>query len=133
MRLNGIHHIGINVRNLNLAEAFYTDVLGFKVEKRYEEKISHSMLNTGTIKIHLFESPSLDTKSAIACLSEEGYAHIAFGTDRRHFPQIMQELKKQNISFRGPIILGNGESIHFQDPDSNHLEIRCPVDLKSNS
>jgi len=32
--------------------------------------------------------------------------------------------KKVTIDF-GPIVLGHGESIHFKDPDGNHLEIRC--------
>ena len=129
MKLEGLHHIGINVGDLDRAEAFYTDVLGFKVTERYQEEIRHSMLDTGTTKLHLFESPSLEIKSAIARLSEDGYAHMAFGTDREKFPQIIKELKNNNILFRGPLILGRGESVHFKDPDGNHLEIRCPADL----
>tara|TARA_B100000686_G_scaffold347420_1_gene436091 strand:+ start:325 stop:726 length:402 start_codon:yes stop_codon:yes gene_type:complete len=131
MKLDGLHHIGINVSDLDRAEAFYTDVLGFKVTERYQEELRHSMLDTGTTKLHLFESPSLDIESAITRLSEDGYAHMAFGTDREQFPQIIEELKKHNILFRGPLILGKGESIHFKDPDGNHLEIRCPADLSS--
>ena len=44
-----------------------------------------------------------------------------------------RELKKHNVPFRGPLILGKGESVHFKDPDGNHLEIRCPVDLNVHS
>ena len=130
MKLNGFHHIGINVGDLDRAEAFYTAVLGFKVTERYQEEIRHSMLDTGNTKLHLFESPALEIESAIARLSEEGYAHMAFGTGREQFPKIIEELKRHNISFRGPLILGKGESVHFKDPDGNHLEIRCPADLK---
>ena len=129
MKLEGLHHIGINVGDLDRAEAFYTDVLGFKVTERYQEEIRHSMLDTGTTKLHLFESPSLEIKSAIARLSEDGYAHMAFGTSREKFPKVMKELKKHNVLFRGPLILGKGESVHFKDPDGNHLEIRCPAEL----
>ena len=87
------------------------------------------MLETGATKIHLFESTNMDFDKAITCLSEDGYAHVAFGTNRKLFPQVMKELKKHNVSFRGPLILGEGESVHFRDPDGNHLEIRCPADL----
>jgi glyoxylase I family protein len=133
MKLDGVHHIGVNVSNLDRAESFYTNILGFKVIDRYQEEIRHSMLDTGATKIHLFESPDLEFDDAITQLSEDGYAHMAFGINRKKFPQVMIELKKHNITFRGPIILGKGESVHFKDPDGNHLEIRCPADLNVHS
>ena len=129
MELDGVHHIGVNVSDLDRAEAFYTGVLGFKVIDRYHEEIRHSMLDTGATKIHLFESTDLKFDEAIDCLSEDGYAHMAFGTSREKFPRVMEELKKHNVLFRGPLILGKGESVHFKDPDGNHLEIRCPAEL----
>jgi len=132
MKLDGVHHIGVNVTNLDRAESFYTNVMGFKVIERYQEKIRHAMLETGATKIHLFESTNMEFGKAINRLSEDGYAHVAFGTSRKLFPQVMEELKKHNVSFRGPLILGKGESVHFKDPDGNHLEIRCPADLKRN-
>jgi glyoxylase I family protein len=128
MKLDGVHHIGVNVRDLDRAEKFYLEVLGFEVAQRYDEKIRHSMLGTGSATLHLFECPELEMDVAIKSLSEDGYAHIAFGTSREQFPEILEELKSKNISFRGPLILGKGESIHFKDPDGNHLEIRCPVE-----
>ena len=133
MKLDGVHHIGVNVSDLNRAESFYVNVLGFIVVDRYQEDIRHSMLDTGTTKIHLFESTNLEFDDAIIRLSEDGYAHLAFGTNRKQFPQIMEELKKHNVPFRGPLILGKGESVHFKDPDGNHLEIRCPADLTKHS
>ena len=131
MNLDGVHHIGVNVLDIDRAENFYTDVLGFWVVKRYEEEIRHLMLDTGSATLHLFESPDLHMENAIDCLSKQGYAHIAFGTNREHFPEIIDELKKKNVVFRGPLILGQGESVHFKDPDGNHLEIRCPAKLNS--
>ena len=129
MKLDGVHHIGVNVSDLIRAESFYVNVLGFIVVDRYQEDTRHSMLDTGTTKIHLFESTNLEFDDAIIRLSEDGYAHLAFGTTRKQFPQIMEELKKHNVSFRGPLILGKGQSVHFKDPDGNHLEMRYPADL----
>ena len=133
MKLDGVHHIGVNVSDLDRAESFYVNVLGFIVVDRYQEDIRHSMLDTGTTIIHLFESTNLEFDDAIIRLSEDGYAHLAFGTNRKQFPQVMEELKKHNVPFRGPLILGKGESVHFKDPDGNHLEIRCPADLNAHS
>ena len=129
MELDGVHHIGLNVRDLDRAEDFYVDVLGFQVVERYQEVIRHSMLDTGTAKIHLFESTDLKFDEAINCLSEDGYAHIAFGTGSEKFLDVLEDLKKHDVDFRGPLILGKGESVHFKDPDGNHLEIRCPAKL----
>ena len=131
MKLDGVHHIGVNVVDIERAENFYTNVLGFRVVKRYEEEVRHLMLDTGSATLHLFETTDLHMENAIDCLSEQGYAHIAFGTNREHFPEIIDELKKKNVVFRGPLILGQGESVHFKDPDGNHLEIRCPAKLNS--
>jgi catechol 2,3-dioxygenase-like lactoylglutathione lyase family enzyme len=127
MELDGIHHIGVNVLDLDRAVKFYTDVLGFHIVERYEEEMRHLMLDSGNAFIHLFESPQLPIKNAIDCLSEQGFAHIAFGTRREFFPKIIDQLKGANIVFRGPLILGQGKSVHFKDPDGNHLEIRCPA------
>ncbi len=129
MKLDGVHHIGMNVRDLDRAENFYREVLGFSVSQRYNEKIRHSMLDTGSSTLHLFECRELEMTDAINCMSEKGYAHIAFGTNREQFPKIIEELKNKDISFQGPLILGKGESVHFKDPDGNHLEIRCPADF----
>ena len=131
MKLDGVHHIGVNVVDIERAENFYTNVLGFRVVKRYDDEIRHLMLDTGFVTLHLFESSDLHMENAIDCLSEQGYAHIAFGTDRNRFPEIVNELKNKNVVFRGPLILGQGESVHFKDPDGNHLEIRCPAKLNS--
>jgi catechol 2,3-dioxygenase-like lactoylglutathione lyase family enzyme len=132
MELDGVHHIGLNVRDLDRAEAFYTEVLGFEVTERYAENIRHLMLASpgepsGSAKVHLFESKDLDMKEALATLSGQGYAHIAFGTTRERFPAIVEELKQRKVAFKGPLVMGQGESIHFTDPDGNSLEIRCPA------
>ena len=133
MELNGVHHIGLNVRDLDRAAAFYTEVLGFEITERYAEDIRHLMLASpgeppGTAKVHLFETKDLDMQDALATLSGQGYAHIAFGTSRQRFPKIIEELKKKKIDFKGPLVMGQGESVHFTDPDGNALEIRCQRD-----
>ncbi len=127
MDLDGIHHIGVNVKDLEKALDFYCGFLGFKVTERYDENIRHVMLNSGLTGIHLFETTDLNMKQALKTLSGDGYAHIAFGTTAENFPDIIEDFKRNNVPFNGPKLLGKGRSIHFQDPDGNHLEIRCPA------
>ncbi len=128
MKLNGIHHIALNVRDLDKAEAFYTDVLGFTVMERFSKGLRHIMLDTGNSAVALFEAPDLDTKASIDLMSETGYEHFAFRADRDQFDAIVKELKGKIDDVDGPVKRGNGMSVYFNDPDGNHLEIHCDHD-----
>jgi glyoxylase I family protein len=126
MQLKGIHHIALNVKDLDRAENFYTNVLGFQVTNRFSKGLRHLMLETGNTAIALFESPELEFKEAIRLLSEEGYLHLALEADPADFENIIKELQSKNIHIdNGPVKRGDGESIYFNDPDDNHLEIHC--------
>jgi len=126
MQLKGIHHIALNVKDLDRAEGFYTDVLGFQVKHRFSKGLRHLMLETGNAAIALFESPELKVKEAMRLLSEEGYMHLALEADIADFKNIVKELQSKNIHIdNGPVKRGDGESIYFNDLDDNHLEIHC--------
>ena len=126
MQLKGIHHIALNVKDLDRAERFYTDVLGFQVTHRFSKGLRHLMLETGNAAIALFEAPELEVKEAMNLLSEEGYLHLAFKAEPTDFKNIVTELQSKNIHIGdGPVKRGEGESIYFNDPDDNHLEIHC--------
>lgn len=128
MQLKGIHHIALNVKNLDSAEKFYTDVLGFQVTHRFSKGLRHLMLETGNAAIALFEAPDLDVKEAMNLLSDEGYLHLAFETDPVDFDKIVAELQEKNVTINsGPVKRGDGKSIYFNDLDHNHLEIHCNI------
>ena len=126
MRLLGIHHIALNVRDLDQAEKFYTGILGFKVEKRFSNRLRHLMLSVGNSYIALFEVPDLDVQPHIEKLSIAGYMHFAFKIDRERFQLAVKKLRANNINIGdGPVRRGEGDSVYFQDLDYNHLEIHC--------
>jgi len=128
MKLNGIHHIALNVRDLDQAEAFYTNVLGFTVIARFSKGLRHIMVDTGNSAIALFEAPDLDTESSTDLMSETGYMHFAFRADKDQFDSIVEELKGKTNNVDGPVKRGDGISVYFNDPDGNHLEIHCDHD-----
>ncbi len=85
MQLEGIHHIALNVRDLDVAERFYTETLGFPVTHRFHKGLRHIMLDTGNAHLALFESPDLEMQPSIDTLSETGYMHLAFATTPDQF------------------------------------------------
>ena len=126
MQLSGIHHIALNVRDLDRAEKFYTEVLGFDVVKRFSKGLRHIMLDTGNSYIALFEVPDLDIRSHMDQLGNRGFMHFAFKIDTSQFQSAVEKLKENNINIgKGPVRRGNGDSVYFQDLDYNHLEIHC--------
>ena len=126
MQLSGIHHIALNVRDLDRAEKFYTEILGFDVAKRFSKGLRHIMLDAGNSYIALFEVPDLDVRSHMDQLSNRGYMHFAFKIEISQFQSAVEKLKENNINIgKGPVRRGNGDSVYFQDLDYNHLEIHC--------
>ena len=123
MKIEGIDHIALNVRDLTRAEHFYTKVLGFEVTYRVSEGTLHIMVNTGNSAVALFEAPDLEMEQSIDNLSETGYMHFAFRASKDQTEVILEELKNNHIETEGPVQRGNGDSIYFNDPDDNHLEI----------
>jgi len=123
MKIDGIDHIALNVRDLARAERFYTETLGFRVASRIMTGAPHIMVNTGNSMIALFEAPDLEVGPSINLLSEEGYLHFAFRSSKSNLDATLEELKKKGIEIEGPVQRGNGTSVYFNDPDDNHLEI----------
>ena len=81
------HHGGVSVPSLEGAIAWYCDVLGFEVEKRFyiEAARSHTaMVRKGPLRFELFEV--------------EGAAPLP--EDRRHPPRDLQTHGNKHVAFR---------------------------------
>ncbi len=85
MSVTHVEHIGIAVKDLNVAIPMWEKLLGVKcynIEEVAEQKVRTAFLKIGNVKIELLESTSDD--GAIAKFIEkkgEGVQHIAFASD----------------------------------------------------
>ncbi|MFC3648269.1 fosfomycin resistance glutathione transferase [Planctobacterium marinum] len=110
--ISGINHITFSVKCLNISLQFYSDVLGFKPEVRWDKGAYLSSpgiwlcLSLGQAK------PSRD------------YSHLAFSVNEGQF----DHLKQQIVAAGYGIWQDNsseGDSLYFLDPDGHKLEIHC--------
>ena len=126
IKLNGLDHLALNVKDMKRAENFYTQVLGFPVIHRTETNagLKHIEVDAGNVAIALFESPDLDLKTAHKTMTDDGYLHFAFGSSYDQFDATMQALKKDGVIMDGePRDWGKSVSVYFRDPDDHQLEI----------
>jgi methylmalonyl-CoA/ethylmalonyl-CoA epimerase len=83
--LNRLHHIGIVVRSIEAAYAFYRDTLSLPVHKEdiiQDQGVKAALLTIGTSEIELLEP--LEPGTGVARFLErrgEGLHHLCFATD----------------------------------------------------
>ncbi len=126
IKLNGLDHLALNVKDMKRAEEFYTQTLGFSVIHRTETQagLKHIEVDTGNVAIALFESPDLDLETAHKTMTDDGYLHFAFGAPYDQFDSIQNSLKEDGVILDGePRDWGESVSIYFRDPDGHQLEI----------
>ena len=126
IQLNGVSHFALNVNNMEQAEKFYTDIMGFPVLTRSHTKTGqqHIEVDAGNLTIALFESPELDLQAAHKTMTDDGYLHFAFNAPYDRFNETLLRLKNDGVNVDGePRDWGKSISIYFRDPDGHQLEI----------
>ena len=121
LRLEGIDHVALTVRDVARSVAWYRETLG--LERRHEEAWGDhpAVVCAGNTCLALFPcaapapGPPPD-RNAIAM------QHLAFRVDRTHFEKAQAALREREITFQFQDH-AISHSITFSDPDGHRLEI----------
>ncbi len=134
IKITGLDHIVLNVRDIDRSLAFYTQVLGLKGERVQEFKegkvgFPSVRINERTI-IDLFPLKGADAQEKTAEKTHCNLNHFCLVVEKEDFSEIVEYLKGHGIAIReGPIsrwgAQGRATSVYFFDPDDNEVEIRC--------
>jgi lactoylglutathione lyase len=123
-----VDHIGIRVRNLDRALAFY-GVLGFVLVRRADGDDVAIVRNENGIKLNLVFNANAGDPAANILMDVQdkfpGYTHIALRVTS--IPATIAALKENGIAItQGPVRFGeSGDiSVFVRDPDRNVLELR---------
>jgi catechol 2,3-dioxygenase-like lactoylglutathione lyase family enzyme len=121
LRVEGIDHVALTVRDVPRSVAWYRDVLG--LERRYEDVWGDhpAVVGAGTTALALFPTrvPAPGPPPGREVLSVR---HIAFRVDRAAFARARSHLEACGIvpTFEDH---GAAHSLYFADPDGHQLEI----------
>ena len=124
LKLRGIDHVVLRVRDIDVMRRFYCEVLGAE-HVAYRPKFRMSHLRVGGAMIDLVEGERSGCNMDHLCLRVE-----SFDQDK-----IVAFLKSRNVAL-GPIrdrfgAEGNGVSIYLTDPEGNTVELKGPSDGKA--
>ena len=121
MRVEGLDHVALTVRDIARSVAWYIEVLG--LERRFEEIWGDfpAVVGAGTTALALFPAsvtdpappPGRDTISA---------RHIAFRVDGAMFAEARRELEEHGLA---PVFQDHtaSHSLYVHDPDGHEVEI----------
>ena len=117
MEIKGIHHVSLNVSDVELATRFYVDVLGFKeLATRPDFNFPGSWLQAGAQQVHLIGE---------AKNPPDRRQHFALQVD--DLKAWMLHLDAKQVSYRhSPLIVGAGDQVFLHDPSGNRIELNQP-------
>jgi catechol 2,3-dioxygenase len=117
-----IHHIALNVSNLQRSVVFYEQFIGVSVTERTDHS---AKLSVGDDELTLFQLPS---DIGIGDNSDSEHTgslnHIAFEIPPSIFDAYRQRLIDNNVPITfGPVKRRHGFALYFLDPDGNKIEL----------
>jgi catechol 2,3-dioxygenase-like lactoylglutathione lyase family enzyme len=134
MNITGLDHIVLNVRDIDRALKFYTEVLGLRGERIDEFRAGKvgfpSVRINGETIIDLFPRESPAASDAPESKTAGNLNHFCLVVGAADFAEIVAYLKEHGVGVhQGPIsrwgARGQATSVYFFDPDRNEIEIRC--------
>ncbi|WP_405160104.1 VOC family protein [Nocardia sp. NBC_01499] len=109
-----LHHVSINVRDIDRALRFYVDVLGLtqRTDRPDNLGVAGAWLDVGDRQVHLIEQP--DVPPALG-------QHFALLVDRLDIE--VPALRAQGLTVSDPVQVGRGLQSFLSDPDGNVVEL----------
>jgi catechol 2,3-dioxygenase-like lactoylglutathione lyase family enzyme len=115
----GLNHITLRVNDIKRAEAFYTGVLGFTVEKKMGQ--SMTVYRIGTDSLVIVEAETSYEKAS----KDYRVDHFGFTVSApEKIDELVEYFKDNDVTIiTGPANRKNGRFIFITDPDGNMIEI----------
>jgi catechol 2,3-dioxygenase-like lactoylglutathione lyase family enzyme len=120
MKLEGLDHIALAVRDVEASVKWYVEVLGLERQHEGSWDGVPTFVGKGATGIALF--PAGEPKASLGKGDPARFLHSAWRVDRENFRRAQEELKDRGVAFHLEDH-GIAHSIYFRDPDGHELEI----------
>ena len=123
IKILGIDHVAVNVRNIDKAVEFYTKVIGLRITEREPSKPGvEYFLDCGPSLIGVIQAKDLDKNHAFA---NEGIGanHFSFRVHADDFDPMIKRLEEHQVNIEFAKKRDKSWSLYFYDLDGNKLEI----------
>ncbi|WP_367106582.1 fosfomycin resistance glutathione transferase [uncultured Psychrobacter sp.] len=115
--ITGLNHITLTVQDLDASLEFYTDILDFKAEVRWD---NGAYLHLDGLWLCLSLGEAIPAKD---------YTHLAFSIEQADFATFLDKIRTNRV-FEWKENTSEGDSLYFVDPDGHKLEVHAG-DLQS--
>jgi glyoxylase I family protein len=112
VRTLGVHHVAINVDDVDAAVRFYVDALGMSVrDDRPDLGFAGAWLDAGGQQVHLLEAPVPDNRGQ----------HFAIWVE--DLDAVVGELRGRGLQVSDPSPIGSDRQAFVRDPAGNGVEL----------
>jgi glyoxylase I family protein len=112
MRPLGVHHVSINVQDVEEAVRFYTEVLGLVPRPdRPDFGFPGAWLDAGAQQLHLLQGAAPAT----------GGPHFALRVE--DLDRVVAELRRRGVAVSDPVPVGTSRQAFLDDPSGNAVEL----------
>lgn len=112
MKVRGVHHVSINVDDVNAARRFYVDVLGLTERKdRPDFGFPGAWLDAGGQQVHLIRGPTPAAQGQ----------HFALRVD--DLGTTIDELRNAGVTVSNAIPVASNLQAFLNDPSGNQIEL----------
>lgn len=116
MELLGVHHVSINVDDVEAARRFYVDVLGLRERTdRPAFRFAGAWLDLGEQQVHLIDA---------AVPTDQGQHFAVRVAD---LDAAVAELRAKGVEVSEPVAVGPGRQSFLHDPSGNRIELNQPT------
>jgi glyoxylase I family protein len=134
--LRSIHHIALNVKDMQASRHFYGNILGLheltgnEIPETLAQLVASgkvaNFITPDGIVLDLFWEPDLSPPDPNPEQTFTRAYHLAFDIAPNLFDHAVQVLGENEIAIaHGPVSRPTGRGVYFYDPDGFMVEIRC--------